>query len=123
MRASEEDALFCDFLQYYGLRGFGTLSPGEEAMLAAGLPAESRTMRRLSGIRFSLDQLLLAGVLDQLRVLNWSRTKDARHKQNFPKSILDELIKGPAEKQKEEEIQVFSSGEDFKTRMAQIKGE
>lgn len=79
-------------------------------------------MKKLSKLRFSLDQLLLAGILDQLRVLNWSKTKDAKHKRNFPKSILEELVKGP-EEQKEEELETFESGEGFRKRMAQIKGE
>lgn len=123
MRASDEDALFCDFLEYYGLHGFGRLPVNEEAALAALLPAESRTMRKLSGIRFSFDQLLLAAILDQLRVANWYHTKDAKKKRNFPRSILDELVKGPEETSEKDEIETFESGEDFKRRLAEIRGE
>lgn len=123
MRASDEDALFCDFLEYYGLHGFGLLPAAEEAALAASLPAESRIMRSVSGMRFSFDQLLLAGILDQLRVLNWSHTKDAKKKRNFPKSILDELIRGPEEAPKKDELETFESGEDLKRRLAEIRGD
>lgn len=123
MRASDEDALFCDFLEFYGLRGFGSLPVSEEAALASMLPAESRTMKKISGIRFSLDQLLLAGILDQLRVANWLHTKDARKRRNYPKSILEELLNGPKDAPEKDEIQVFESGEAFKARLAQIRGE
>lgn len=123
MRASDEDALFCDFLQYYGLHGFGNLPVSEEATLAVKLPADSRTMRAISGVRFTFDQLLLAGILDQLRIANWYRTKDARKKRNFPKSILDELIREPEEAPKKDEIETFEDGAAFKRRLAEIKGE
>lgn len=124
MRASDEDALFCDFLQFYGIRGFGTLTVQEEAILATRLPGESRIMRSISGLRFTFDQLLLAAVLDQVRVANWMRTKDAAKKRNFPKSILQELTKDPAaEENKKDEIETFETGEDFKRRLAEIRGE
>jgi len=110
-------------MQFYGLRGFGNLTVREEALLATSLPPESRTMRSLSGMRFSFDQLLLAGILDQLRIANWTRTKDARKKRNFPKSILEELLRGPEEEPKKEEIETFETGEDLKRRLAEIRGE
>lgn len=91
--------------------------------MATTLPADSRTVRELSGMRFSFDQLLLAGIYDQLRVLNWSKTKDGRKKRNFPKSILEELLH-PEDKKKEakDEIQTFASGAEFDRRLAELRG-
>lgn len=90
--------------------------------MATTLPSDSRTMREISGVRWTFQELLLAGILDQLRVANWSRTKDARKKKNFPKSILEELLH-PEQKPEKDEIQTFNSGEELKRRLAELRGE
>lgn len=90
--------------------------------MATSLPAESRTMRALSGLRFSVDQLLLAAVLDQLRVANWMRTKDAKHKRNFPRSILDEMVNPEKKPEEKDELQTFSTGAEFDRRLAELRG-
>ena len=111
MRASDEDALMCDFAQYYGIYSFEDLPVRRQAVLALGLPRESRIMRKLSGVDQDEKTLFLAGILDELRVMNWRHTKEAKHKRNYPKSILNELLHGK-EKEKEQ-VKSFSSGEDF----------
>lgn len=122
MRASHEDALLCDFSRYYGLREFGTLTPAAEAALADGLPQEARIYQKITGINYTFDQLLLAAVLDQLRIMKWRGTKDAKHRRNFPESILEKMIKGP-EPEKKDDIETFTSAAEFERRLAQIKGE
>lgn len=122
MRALDEDALFCDFWEYYGIHGFDSVSLEEQAILAAGLPAGSRSMRSISKSKYSLDTLVLVSILDQLRVLNWKMSKDAKKKRNFPASVLDELLHGE-EKNKKDELMIFSSGEEFKKRWAKIVNE
>lgn len=90
--------------------------------MATTLPAGSRTMRALSGLRFSFDQLLLAAILDQARVANWMRTKDAKHKRNFPRSILEALMNPEEKAEDKDEIQTFSSGAEFDRRLAELRG-
>lgn len=122
MRASHEDALLCDFSRYYGLREFGSLPPAAEAALAEGLPQEARTVQKITGVPYTFDQLLLAAVLDQLRIANWYNTTDRKHRRNFPESILDRMLQ-PEQKKKKDEIETFTSPEDLKRRLAEIKGE
>jgi len=81
-------------------------------------------MRAISGVRFSFDQLLLAAVLDQLRIANWYHTKDAKRRKNFPESILNELLRKPEDKKTEkDEIETFESGADLMRRLNEIRGE
>ena len=104
-------------MQYYGITDFRLLTLEAQATLAQGLPRESRTVRRLSGVPFSTDTLLLAGILDQLRFTAWSRTKGAKTGKNKPKSVLAALM----EKQdKKDEIKKFSSGEEFEAYRAEL---
>lgn len=112
----------CDFFRYYGLREFGTLPPAKEAALADGLPQEARTIQKITGVPYTFDQLLLAAILDQLRVANWYNTTDRKHRRNFPESILEKMMQKPEEKQKDE-IETFADGDAFRRRLAQIRGE
>lgn len=66
-----------------------------------------------------MDTLLMAAILDQERVSNWRHTKDAKKKQNFPKSILDAML-GKEEKEKKDDIAVFDSPEEFKARREKL---
>lgn len=99
------------------------MTPKQEAWMATTLPAESRTVRERSGLRFTTEEILLAGILDQLRIANWSRTKDAKKKRNFPKSILEAMIEPEEKKEKKDEVQAFDSPEAFRKRLAEIRGE
>ena len=127
MRASDSDALFCDFMEYYGMQDFGrSLTVDQAAALAAGLPRESRSIKGISKSKYDFDTLVLVSILDQLRVLNWKMSKDAKKKKNFPESILNELLHGDEKKEEEKEkekIVIFSSGEEFMKRRAQLMHE
>lgn len=124
MRASDEDALFCDFMEYYGISDYGrSLTVEQAAILAAGLPKDSRSIRSISKSKYSLDTLVLVSILDQVRVLNWKMSKDAKKKKNFPSSILEELLHGEEKKDKKDELVTFSSGEAFMRRRAQLMNE
>ena len=90
-------------------------------MLVFGLPEDSRTMRILSGRSVSTDTLLLAGILDQLRIQAWSRSKAAKNHQGRPKSIMAALAEP---KKKADDIETFVSGDDFKRyRESLLKGD
>ena len=117
MRGSEEDSLLCDFVQYYGITDYKQLPVETQAVLTFGLPPESRTIRKITGIPCSTEVLLLAGILDQLRFQSWSRTKGAKTGRNKPKSILAALVE---QKDKDDEIMRFSSGEDYESYRAEL---
>ena len=91
--------------------------------MAATLPADSRTMREVGGLRYTLTEFMLAGILDQLRIANWYKTKDARKKRNFPKSYLDAMLQEPEAKEQKDDIQTFRTGDDFERRLRELRGE
>ena len=111
MRAFDEDALICDFAQYYSIYDFNSLPLLTQAVLACGLPLESRIKKKAAGAKFDFDTLLLAGILDAARVQNYKGTKDAKNHINKPESILEKLL--GHDEEPEEEIVSFKSGKDF----------
>lgn len=124
LRASDsfdEDALFCDMAQYYGVFDLRRHTIPAQAALVMGLPGDSRIMRALSGRKASTEVILLAGILDHLRMMAWSRSKAAKNKQSRPDPIMPLLIE---QSKKEDDIVSFESGEEFERyRESLLKGE
>lgn len=94
MLGEHPDALRADFQQYYGLdidgmgRSFSTL---HAAALLTGLPAGARTWAAYSedgSGGWSRDQVLLGVIADAVNLVAWSKTKDAQHNRNKPRSVL-----------------------------------
>lgn len=98
-------------VQYYGLLEYKTLPVHAQAVLAMGLPEESRVMRKLSGQKVMTNTLLLAGILDQLRMQAWMRSKAGKNHIGKPKSIMQALLEG--NEKKETDMVTFKSGADF----------
>ena len=117
MLAEDEDALTCDFQQYYNLNLSSIMSNdlGRASVLAWGLPQESRIKRLLSGQPVDDTTLLLAYMVDDLNFLVWARTKDGEKNKNRPKSIVEALYK-------EKEIDGYKDVDEYeKTRAKLIK--
>lgn len=109
-----EDALICDFAETYHILDYKGLPVKLVASLAAGLRETSRSMMILQGATASPDILLLAGIVDRLSLLLWSKTKDAAQGRNAPESIVDGLI-GNASK-----LVRFTSGKEFENERRRI---
>ena len=73
----------------------------------------------MSDMRYTLDTLLSAGILDRLSILIWQKTEDAQQNRNKPVSLTD-ILTGNAE----ESVGLsFASGEEFeKERNRILKG-
>jgi hypothetical protein len=99
--------LICDLAQTYGVFNYKELSPSLVATLAMGLPEDSRVKKKLSGQKLTLEQSLLALLLDDFNLFLWSRQK---HRGSRPKSIFKELTE---EKKPKDELMAFESIEDF----------
>ena len=69
------------------------MPPKTAAILAAGLPDDSRIKRKISGQKVTTEIMLLANIADSLQLLVWSKTKDGQHNRNRPKSIVEALVK------------------------------
>ena len=117
MVAVGEEDLICDFAQTYHVLDWRALPPKTAAALAAGLPPDSRVMRRLTGERVSLTDALLAAALDRLKLLVWQNTEDGRSGRNVPPSTYDALT-GRGEPTKR--VRGFRTSEDFEAARARI---
>ena len=113
-----EEELICDLAEYYHLfiPDFeveelpGGITPSFVATLTLGLSDNSRTKRKLSKQKLSLEEMLLAIVADRPGILVWQPTKDGHKGRNQPKSIFKDLTE---EKKPKDELQAFQSAEDF----------
>ena len=117
MVALDEAALICDFAQTYHILHYRELPARQAALLACGLPAESRIRLRLTGAKASLDTMLRAIIADQLRTLVWMKTEDGWKNRNRPPSIFAVLTG------KEQRNSVgFDSPEEFDAWRASMIG-
>ena len=105
--------------QTYGVFDLGQLPAQTLAVLAAGLPADCRVKRSLSGTRVDDLTLLLSMIIDRLGQLVWLHTEDAKHGRNRPESLVEKLT---AEKTPggggDGELEIFESGDAFQTARA-----
>lgn len=118
MILTDEDALVCDFAQYYRIYDFRALPVTYAATLACGLEENSRIMRKLAGADYDLKTMLLISTVDILRLLWWAKTEDGAKNINRPVSIF--------EKNKvhaNEETVAFETGEDLLKELQKRRGE
>ena len=118
MRAVDEAALECDFLEFYRILDYRELPARRAALFACGLPERSRIMMELAGSPVSMDTLLLATIADCLKILVWQQTEDGHKGRNQPKSILDTLTGRKTEEKG------FDTAEEFEAwRRSMLGGE
>jgi len=111
MISLDEDSLICDFAETYHILNYKGLPLHTVAVLACGLHDDSRIKRKASNRRLTLLESLEAAAVDKLSQLLWTKTKDAEHGRNAPKSILD-MLEHPPERQHK----TFSSVEAFEKK-------
>lgn len=118
MILTDEDALICDFAEYYRIYDFRALPVKYAATLACGLEENSRIMRKLAGADYDLKTTLLISAVDILRLLWWAKTEDGAKNINRPVSLF--------EKNKintNEETVAFETGEDLLKELQKRRGE
>lgn len=91
MISVDEDALICDFAEYYHIYNMQGLQPGYAAVLALGLREESRIQMAMTDRKLDLDKILVASILDAVRWLCWTKSKDGQRGRRRPASVLDQL--------------------------------
>ena len=119
-----EDKLIGDMAQYYHITDYEKEPPELIARLVTVLPAESRLMMHYSETSVTLDQILMASMIDHLQVLVWQNTKDGHKGRHKPKSLLDELLnKDKKRKDHHEELMAFDTPEAYELwRKGKING-
>ena len=110
--------------QYYHILDYKNQSPELIATLALQLPSDSRVMMHYSGRRITLNQTLMAIMIDNLHTLVWQNTKDGHKGRNRPESLLKKLL----EKEKKqntnckENLEAFDTPEEYeKWRQSKVK--
>lgn len=121
MIAKDEDALMCDFMEFYHIGDWRAFPIKTSAALAFHLPPESRIKRILSGRTWSMDTILLAAIADRIGQLVWMLSEDGAKGRNRPDSLVKMLSgDGTNEKHAGNSLQTFTSGEDFAARWRTI---
>ncbi|MBP2057015.1 hypothetical protein J2Z60_000177 [Lactobacillus colini] len=110
----DRDALECDFAETYHLYNIEELGLRKLSIYAYGLPENSRIKQKISGEKVSTDTYLLAMAVDSLQLLVWSKTKDAQHGINRPKSIAKAFIST------KNDNRTYKSGQEFEQARAAI---
>lgn len=105
MISLDEEALICDLAESYKIYDYKSFDLNYIAILAKGLRDNSRIKMKLSGESLDDIKTMLAGILDRLTLILYSKTKDAAKGKNYPKLILN--------KKEKDEVVGFYSGEDF----------
>lgn len=88
------------------------------AVLVFGLNDNSRIKKRYSNSKISVDQILMAMVVDDLNFLAWTKTRDAKHGKYKQKSIL-KTLQGEYDTKKEDLIS-FKTVEEYEEYMKQF---
>lgn len=110
MIALDEDALICDFAEFYNIYNIYEYPVGYIATLALGLRDNSRIKLKLVGLRVDINSLLLAHIADNTAINVYAKTKNAKTGKNKPSSLVEILNNN---KSKKEEKRSFNSGADF----------
>ncbi len=113
----DEDALICDFAETYHIYDYKSLSCKKAGVLACGLRSDSRVMMGLSGCATTTDQMLLASVVDNTRLIAWLQSEDGVNGTNRPKSILAQMMGEP-----EKGVVAFTSGKEFSDEWKRLTG-
>ena len=113
MIAMDEDALICDLMETYHITNMDEYPASFVATLAVGLRDDSRIKMRLKDSKLTLEQGLLALLLDALRINNWMHTKDAQKKRNMPKSLYRQLLGMDEPGEKKYDLRHFDSVEEY----------
>jgi len=103
-----EDLLICDLAETYGIYDYKSLKPSFLATLAIGLPESSRVVRFYSKTRLTIDQMLMALIVDGINIGNWQRAGGKKSKK--PQSFFEKLTKP---EKKKDELMSFRTAEDF----------
>lgn len=115
----DEDALICDLAETYQIFDYRSLPCRTVAIFSCGLRNNSRIKMKMSGMEVTDEEMLLAAIVDNTKLIAWLLSKDGSEGNNRPKSILAELMNQVAG---EKEIITFASGQKFDDEWRRLTG-
>lgn len=116
MIATDESALICDLAETYHIYDYRSLPLRKVATFSVGLRENSRIKMKMNNLKYPLDTILLASVVDRLSNLIWMKSEDGVKGINRPKSLLTQLL-GEVE---ENDTEIFRTAEEFEKRRAEL---
>lgn len=114
--STDKNALLCDLAETYHIYDYESLPLSRVAIFAVGLRENSRIKMKMNGLNYTLEETLLASIVDKVSLLLWTKTKDAEKGINRPKSLLSQMLG----EEENGENEVFNSSEDFEKRKMEL---
>lgn len=116
MENQYQDEMVCDLAEYYHIYNYKSFPMEYISTLCCGLPAESRTLKKINGMKCSTEELMLINIVDKLSLIWWSKTKDGQKNRNRPKLICEIM----QEKEESKNRIAFNSPEEFEAMRRKI---
>lgn len=117
MLSTDEESLICDFAETYHIFNYKELPLETVALLACGLRDDSRIKMKLSNLEVKPISILLASIIDELKILVWMKTTDGAKGRNRPKSLVATLTK---KETGSSNIIAFNTPEEFEKERQRI---
>lgn len=114
MMATDSDALICDLAETYQIYDARAFPVRRIAVFSCGLRADSRIMRKLSGVQISQAEALQAGILDAVNTWLWMNSRSGTPR---PDSVLARLT---SETPVTDTPESFGSPEEFEAVRARL---
>lgn len=114
-----EDLLICDLAETYHLFNYREVSPIVVASLLVGLRDDSRVKMHYSDTKITLDQMLMAMMVDSLKFISWTFTQEARRGKPYKQKSVLKTLQGEYESEKDD-LESFSTVEEFNAYMEQF---
>lgn len=111
--------MICDLAETYHIFNYKDLHPETVAVLVLGLRDNSRVKMKLADTRLTLDQMLLAMIVDNLNFLSWTKTKSAQKGKYNQKSLFKRLM--GEDKENKDDLISFATPEEYEEYMKQFE--
>lgn len=111
--------MICDLAETYHILNYRELPPLLVATFVLGLRGDSRVKMRISESKLSVEQILLAMIVDNLNFQSWTYTKDARKGKTYKEKSVLKTLNGEYEEKKDDLIS-FETAEEFEQYMSQF---
>ena len=119
MISADRDALACDLAETYGIFDYRALPASLLATLSVGLRDNSRIKMKLSGIRATRSEILIAAAVDRLSMMLWMITSESGGSK--PPSVLKAIL-GEQIEDNGGEVDAYETPDDFEAEWERITG-
>lgn len=91
------------------------------ATLVFGLRDDSRTKMKLSNSKITIEQTLYAMIVDELRFISWTYSKEAHKGKTYDRKSVLKTLRGEYDIEKDD-LMSFATPEEFEEYMSLKRG-